>query len=61
MKVCDRHTDRRATDTVHIVMDDSYIDVCAECKTDVLTLLQLAPLEPERKRKGFFRNLAKAE
>ena len=64
MKVCDRHPDKRATDTVHIVMDDSHIDVCAKCKTDVLELLNLPSFEdesePPPKRRGFFKNLAKA-
>lgn len=39
MRVCDRHPDRRASDRVHIEADDSYFDLCAECKTDLLTFL----------------------
>lgn len=51
MRVCDRHRDRVAVDSVHIVRDDSYIDVCNECKTDVLTLLTLPPIEPDTPRR----------
>jgi len=46
MRVCDKHRERRAVDTVHIQADDSFVDVCAECKTDVLMLLAAQP-EPE--------------
>jgi len=53
MRVCDRHNDRPARDRIHIVNDDSYIDVCEECKTEVLTLLH-APRaeEPDKPRRG---------
>lgn len=62
MKVCDKHPESRATDAIHIVMDDSYIDVCAKCKTDVLELLSLPSFneDPPKSRRGFFKNLAKA-
>lgn len=43
MKVCDRHRDRQARETVHIVNDDTFIDLCAECKTEVLMLLSSEP------------------
>lgn len=49
MKVCDRHPDRRAIDTVIVQRDDSRIDVCEECKTDVLTFLSTPPEAPPRR------------
>ena len=57
MKVCDRHKDRPATETVHIKRDDVYIDFCKECKTDFLTwayapgVLQAIP-DAALKRRG---------
>jgi hypothetical protein len=39
MRVCDRHSDRRAIDAVIIHGDDSRFDVCAECKSELLALL----------------------
>ena len=52
MKVCDRHPDTRSTDTIHFIMDESRIDVCAKCKTDVLELLSLPPFEDEPSQEG---------
>lgn len=43
MRVCDRHRDRQARETVQIVGDDTYFDLCAECKTEVLMLLASDP------------------
>lgn len=39
MKVCDRHQDRPAVDSLHIELDDAFFDVCESCKQEVLTLL----------------------
>lgn len=59
MKVCDKHPDRRATDTIRIERDDAHIDVCSECKTDVLLLLT-APAEVGKKRGRPPKDLAQA-
>lgn len=45
MRVCDRHRDRQARETIHVVGDDTWIDVCAECKTELLLLLSSDPKE----------------
>lgn len=59
MRVCDRHRDRVATDTIIVQRDDERIDVCAECKTEVLSLLATpAEIPPRRGRPP--KDLAKA-
>ena len=54
MRVCDRHPDRPARDTITVEGDGSRIDVCAECKTEVLMLLASASekMNGEAKRRG---------
>lgn len=39
MRVCDRHPDRRARDSVVLEQDDARFDLCDECKTDVVSFL----------------------
>jgi hypothetical protein len=58
MRVCDRHPDRPAVDCLVIERDDERVDVCAECKTDVLTFLHTAEEAP--KKRGRPKDLAKA-
>ncbi len=45
MKVCDRHNDKPAVDTIHFSRDDTYVDVCDECKYAIGEVLSCAPLE----------------
>jgi hypothetical protein len=58
MKVCDKHQDRRAVDTIHILQDDTRIDVCDECKYQVAEMLSAPVLEKRRGRPP--KNLAQA-
>jgi len=39
MKVCDKHKNREALDTFHMEQEDTFIDVCGECKRLVLEFL----------------------
>lgn len=59
MRVCDKHPDRPARDTVVIVNDDSRMDVCSECKTELLLLMH-APDAPIKKRGKPAKDLAQA-
>lgn len=55
MKVCDLHTGRQAVDAITIQADGTVIDVCAECKAEVLAVFAIEPKDtngakPRRKR-----------
>ena len=39
MKVCDRHQDRPAVDTLVFELEDMRIDVCDECKQKINELM----------------------
>lgn len=43
MKVCDVHIDRRAVDTLCLQTDDTFVDVCDECKYAILALISKPP------------------
>lgn len=49
MKVCDKHNDKRAVDTIHFAQDDTYVDVCDECKFAIGEVLA-APAEVPKRR-----------
>lgn len=59
MKVCDRHQDRKAVDTIHCQQDDTRIDVCDECKFAIMELLATPAEEPKRRGRPP-KNLAQA-
>lgn len=42
MKVCDRHINRNAVDTLTLTTDDMRIDVCKECRDAVLAIFTQA-------------------
>jgi len=46
MRVCDRHPDRRARETLKLVHEEALFDLCEECKTDVLQFLCEPPAPP---------------
>lgn len=46
MKVCDKHQDTQAVDTIVVEQDGTHIDVCSQCKYDVLEMLTKKP-EPK--------------
>ena len=58
MKVCDKHQDKKAVDTLHFPLEDVRIDVCDECKYAVMELLSAPALEKRRGRPP--KNLAQA-
>lgn len=49
MKVCDRHNDKPAVDTIHFSRDDTYVDVCDECKYAIGEVLS-ASVDPPKRR-----------
>lgn len=49
MRVCDKHNDRKAVDTIHMSKDDTRIDVCDECYFAVAELLSTS-VEPPKRR-----------
>lgn len=59
MKVCDRHHDKRAVDTIHVKGDDQLIDVCDECKYEVMELLT-SPINLSKQRGRPPKNFAEA-
>lgn len=46
MKVCDKHKDTPAVDTIHVEQEGTVIDLCQQCKYDVLEMLSKVP-EPK--------------
>ena len=63
MKVCDRHNRTRAVTTVVIQSTDTHLDVCDECLFALMEWIgdvNKATVEPKKKKKGIFKNLAKA-
>lgn len=59
MRVCDRHNDRKAIDTIHVAGEDTRIDVCDECKYEVMELLT-SPITLPKQRGRPPKNLAEA-
>lgn len=59
MKVCDKHNDRKAVDTIHVLRDDTRLDVCDECKYEVMELLT-SPAEAPKRRGRPPKDLAQA-
>ena len=47
MRVCDRHMDRPARDTIIISAEDERFDLCDECKSDLLMFLTSEARAPE--------------
>jgi hypothetical protein len=64
VRVCDRHRDRPAKESLHIERDDARFDLCAECKTALLSFLcseDSSDAERPVRRSRQAKNLAQAE
>jgi len=57
LKVCDKHNDRKAVDALHLLSDDTYVDVCDECKYAVMNYLSGVAKEMPKDKKSFVQKL----
>lgn len=60
MRVCDKHKDRQAIDMIVLEKDDTRVDVCDECRYQVLELLATQITEVPKKRGRPPKDLAQA-
>jgi len=50
LRVCDRHPERRARESVSLKNEESHFDLCDECKSDLLRFLTEPPEPPVVRR-----------
>lgn len=54
MRVCDKHHDREAIDTLHVQNDGTQIDMCHACKEAVLGVFTKQDKKPDGLLKKVF-------